>query len=405
MIIAELTEGNVRYFGLENASTPAISNQLLTKETNAKLLFNIVSKEGSISRAQLAKVAGLSPSTVSVLTEELIRNHILLEAGAGQSAPTGRKPIMLEVDPNGLQIPCFAFRPSGLLYVLYDLKFNIIERRLLPYGPELSRQKQSYITPSNEVILNLLVTALEESEHLDMQKVRIITISFYGTFLRDTSMFASSVLSWHLSSTFIDSLRAKFNNVPLLVGNNSNLMAYAEKALCHTDRENLLYIHLDEGVGSGIILDNHLVVGECGISGEIGYMLIDGKRLESIASKKAILDTMKERTGITTLEEVGHALSLGDNFVTDAMRDIAAQVATAINNTLCMFGSMEVYLGGEVMALGPVFLDLLRASMQEFGFRRVLPHSPIAQSRLPDHGDCLGAARAYVGEKFTVILP
>lgn len=394
----------MRYFGIDPFTAPAVSSQLLTKETNAKMLFNIVAKEGSISRAQLAKVSGLSPSTVSVLTEELIQKHILLEAGAGESAPTGRKPIMLEVDPNGLQIPCFAFRPTGLLYILYDLKYNIIEKKLQPYGPELSKHESAYITPSNDAILRLFTTVLQQSEKLDLEKVRIFTISFYGAFLRDTSMYASSVLGWHLSTTFIDSLRASFNNIPLLAGNNATLLAYAEKAGSDNDRENLLYVHLDDGVGAGIILNNRPFVGECGISGEIGHMLVDGKRLETVASAEAILKALSQ-AGITDLAAAGKALSVGDSYVTDLLRGVAGVVAAAINNTLCMLGSMDVFIGGAVTALGPVFLDLLRGAMQEFGFRRVLPHSPIHLSRQPEHGDCLGAAKAYVNNVFTVILP
>ena len=396
----------MRYFGINTTEPAAVSNQLLTKENNAKLLFNIVSRQGSISRAALAKVSGLSPSTVSVLTEELINKHILLEAGIGESAPTGRKPIMLQVDPEGLQIPCFAFRPNGLQYVLYDLKFDCIESRLIPYGPELERKNAGFITPSNEAILKLFSQLRNESKMLDMNKVRLITVSFYGTFLRDSSMYTSSILGWYLNSSFIDSLRELLDNKPLLVGNIANLLAYAEKSTNCADRENLLYIHLDYGVGSGLILNNRPITGECGIAGEIGQMIIGGKRLENIASVDAITQLLRENTGITDLKATGEALMLGDVHTTDVLRSVASDIAASINNVLCMLGSMNVFIGGDVAtSLGPVFFDLLRSAIQQFGYRRVLPHSPIHMSCLPEHGDCLGAARAYVDNVFTVILP
>ena len=399
-------EDTVRYFGINTTEPAAVSNQLLTKENNAKLLFNIVSQQGSISRAALAKVSGLSPSTVSVLTEELIDKRILLEAGIGESAPTGRKPIMLQVDPDGLQIPCFAFCPNGLQFILYNLKFECIESLLIPYSSELERKNNNFITPSNEAILKLFSQLRNRSAMLDMKKVRLIAVSFYGAFLRDTSMYASSILGWYLSSSFVDSLRELFDNTPLLVGNNANLLAYAEKSIHCTDRDNLLYIHLDRGVGSGLILDNRPVTGECGIAGEIGHMLIGGKRLEDIASSDSVLLLLRKESGITSLKAAGEALQLGDTYTTELLRSVAADVATAINNVLCMLGSMDVFIGGEVAtALGPVFLDLLRGAIQQFGYRRVLPHSPIRMSCLPEHGDTLGAARAYVDNVFTVILP
>lgn len=395
----------MRYIGIDPTAPATTNSQLLTKETNAKLLFNIVAREGSISRAQLAKVSGLSPSTVSVLTEELIRNHMLLEAGTGESAPTGRKPIMLEVDPNGMQIPCFAFRPSGLVYVLYDLKFNVIERFIQKYPPELINHSSNYFTPANDLVIDLFSETIERSQKLDMSKVRVFTISFYGAFMRDASVFASGVLGWHLSTTFVDSLRERYN-VPFLLSNNAQLLAYSEKVLSNTDRANLLYVHLDAGVGSGVILDEAPYVGECGISGEIGHMLVDGQRLEKLVSSRAIRDLLKERHGITDLLTAGEALKIGDAAVTDTLREIAVIIATALNNVLCILGSMEVYVGGYAMyALGPTFLELIRAAMQDLGFRRVLMHSPLHYSHLDENGDCFGAAKAFVDNIFTVIIP
>lgn len=395
----------LRYIGID-PTVPATSNaQLLTKETNAKLLFNIVAREGSISRAQLAKVSGLSPSTVSVLTEELIRNHMLLEAGTGESAPTGRKPIMLEVDPSGMQIPCFAFRPGGLVYVLYDLKLNVIERFIQEYPSELINHNSTYFTPANEPVLNLFTETIEKSQKLDMSKVRVFTISFYGAFMRDTSVFASGVLGWHLSTSFVDSLREKYN-IPFLLSNNAQLLAYAEKSLSNTDHSNLLYVHLDAGVGSGVILDGVPYVGECGISGEIGHMLVGGQRLENLVSTKAIRELLKERHGITSLKTASSALEIGDMAVTNTMREVATNIATGLNNVLCILGSMDVYIGGYAMyALGPVFLDLIRNALQNFGFRRVLMHSPLHFSQLDENGDCFGAAKAFVDNIFTVVIP
>ncbi len=394
----------MRYFGLP--SRGALSNQLITKEANAKQLFSIVSKAGSISRAQLAKISGLSPSTVSVLTEELIQNHILLETGVGQSSPTGRRPIMLEVDPIGLQIPSFAFRPTGLLCTLYDLKFNIVEQAFEPYPAELQKQKNRYITPSSESVVNLFTTCLSRLTLLDMTKVRIFTLAFYGAFLKNTRMYASSVLGWHLSTDFIDILRAKFNNIPLLAGNNAVFLAYAEKSLSEQEDGNLLYLHLDDGVGSGIVMNGQSVIGACGISGEIGSMIIDGKILETYISTKSILEALEEKTNITDLQSAALALQVGDPYVSELFRDIARKAATAVSNTLCMLGSMDVFIGGKTPnILGPAFIDIFRGAMHEVCYHRVLPLSPVNASRLPEYGDCFGAAKAYVDKEFTVILP
>jgi len=162
----------VKYISNKNREPIPASSQQLTKEGNAKTLFDIIAEKGSISRAQLAKITGLSPSTVSVLTEELIRQKMILEAKKGGSSPTGRKPIMLEVDPQGMQIPCFTFKATGLLYVLYDLKYQVIEQKFQPYGSNLNKssasQEECVITPSDEEVFNLFDSLLSKrAEKLD----------------------------------------------------------------------------------------------------------------------------------------------------------------------------------------------------------------------------------------------
>lgn len=396
-------EDIVRYYGLDTIASPT-SNQLMTKENNAKLLFSIVMQQGTISRAQLAKESGLSPSTVSLLTDEMIRRRILLEAGAGESAPTGRKPVLLKVDPEGLQIPCFAFQPNGLLYVLYDLQLNVTEQRFIPYPPQLQPRTEIY-TPSEADVLSLFTAVLGDDSKIDSTKLRVIAISFYGAFLRDNNLYSSAILGWHLNASFLDTLRRSLANIPVFIGNVATLAAYAEKTASAVERENLLYLHLDHGVGSGIILNNRPFTGDCGISGEIGHMIINGKRLENIVGSATVLRELHTRCGVDSFAAAAMALERQEPRVIAYLSEVAAAVATAINNTLCMLGSMDVFIGGCLTELGPAFLKLIQTAIQQFGFHRVLPHSPLSFSCLPPNGDCLGAARAYVDSMFTVVTP
>lgn len=424
----------MKYFGLDSSQT-AVSSQQTTKEANAKLLFRIIEQEGHVSRAQLAKLSTLSPSTVSVLTEELIQNDVILEAGEGESSPTGRKPIILEINPSGLQIPCFSFKPTGLLYVLYDLKYQVLEQHFLPYGTELSKANSGspdgYITPPEDSILNLFDIILNQrSQMIDWNKVRILTISFNGSFHWETNTFTSSVLGWFLDSQFLDTLRARFNDIPLLVGNNSAFLAYAEKKTCEDKKKNLLYIHIDQGVGAGIILNDQPFSGEFGISGEIGQMYIKcsndniplnkQSRIEASVSLNRIMQTILD--GIAQGEEtllmqlcgydqskinftlIGKALSSGDPFITKILHQVATQICIGINNTLCILGSMDVFIGGGIEELGIAFLKMLQTTMAQIGYSRILMRTTIQYSKLPINGDCLGAAKAYVDNMFTVIL-
>jgi len=424
----------VKYISNKNREPIPASSQQLTKEGNAKTLFDIIAEKGSISRAQLAKITGLSPSTVSVLTEELIRQKMILEAKKGGSSPTGRKPIMLEVDPQGMQIPCFTFKATGLLYVLYDLKYQVIEQKFQPYGSNLNKssasQEECVITPSDEEVFNLFDSLLSKrAEKLDWGRVRVMTIAFPGAFWWDANTYDSSFLGWRGSVGFVDMLQEKYGNVPLLVGNVSEFLSCAEKKVQNSGKKNLMYVYIGHGVGSGVILDNQPYSGEYGLTGEFGHVSIDykGKKcrcgncgcLEGYVTIPAIINSVRaaifsgedtllmdlcgyEQTKIN-LTTIATALSNGDPLVTRVLQDIALKICVGLNSALCLFGAMDVYIGGGIEELGDTFLQMLRQTLKEVGVRQIVANTTLHYSALSNNAECLGAVNAYVDNYFDVI--
>ena len=424
----------MRYISSKNSEQISVSSQQLTKESNAKTLFGIIADKGSISRAQLAKIAGLSPSTVSVLTEELICRQMIIEARKGGSSPTGRKPIMLEIDPQGLQIPCFTFKATGLLYVLYDLKYQIIEQKFQPYGTNLNNscasQETRVVTPSDEEVFALFDTLLSKrAEKLDREKIRVMTIAFPGAFWWDANTYDSSFLGWRGSVGFINMLQERYGNIPLLVGNTSEFLSCAEKKVQNSGKKNLMYVYIGHGVGSGVILDDQPYSGEYGLTGEFGHVSIDykgkkcrcGKRgcLEGYVTIPAIADSVREAifSGEDTLlmtlcgydqtkinlTTIGEVLAQGDTLVTRVLQDVALKICVGLNSALCLFGAMDVYIGGGIEELGDTFLQMLRETLRTVGVGQIVANTTLNYSALSNNAECLGAVNAYVDNYFTVI--
>ena len=52
-------------------------SQKIIKETNKSLIFKYIYENGPISRIKLAKLLDLSPTTISSLVEELIRQGLI----------------------------------------------------------------------------------------------------------------------------------------------------------------------------------------------------------------------------------------------------------------------------------------------------------------------------------------
>ena len=71
----------------------------MMRDLNRCLILNAVRSSESISRTDIAERLNLSPSTVSNITSELMKQKFIREIGPGSSQNLGRKPTLLEVDP------------------------------------------------------------------------------------------------------------------------------------------------------------------------------------------------------------------------------------------------------------------------------------------------------------------
>lgn len=73
-------------------------NQQLIKNNNLKTLYRYIHQTPGVSRAQLAKLSGLSKTTVSSLVDELIERKFVQDTGILDDATSvGRKPNSLHL--------------------------------------------------------------------------------------------------------------------------------------------------------------------------------------------------------------------------------------------------------------------------------------------------------------------
>ena len=72
----------------------------LMKQLNIAAVLRVISENGSVSRADIAKLTGLTPASVTNITKLLIEEGYLVESKVGESSG-GRPPIILEINPNG----------------------------------------------------------------------------------------------------------------------------------------------------------------------------------------------------------------------------------------------------------------------------------------------------------------
>lgn len=389
------------------------ASQQLVKETNLTLIFNLINKHGSISRAELAHVTGLSPTTVSSLAEELIENDIIFETGEGTTTTSGRKPIMLEVNPDGGYIPSVEINERGYNFSLYNLKCDeVVEKRI---------KVLEYDTIGFSIAQTIKNT-LDELK-IPEQKLFGICLGVPGLIdLVNNRVTTSTVVPIDESNDFYTYIKDSFDDVPLLLGNESWFSAYAEKEFgTDTNVNNLVFIDINTGVGAGIIINGKIFTGSSGLAGEVGHMSIDmdgplckcGNRgcLETMISIPAILKSItaqiqsgkRSLLDEITLEDLKSnggqidyilkAYHTNDSVINDIIDITAKRLAFGITNIINFINPEVVVIGGEITKLGTEFLKKIGFYMKDIQLKSNKGKVDLKYSTLKGNTVTLGGAK------------
>lgn len=169
--------------------------------------------------------------------------------------------------------------------------------------------------------------------------------------------------------------------MPVIMENDANAAAVAEHRFgAGRGVSNLVYLTISTGVGSGVIADGRLYVGQ-GFATEIGHSTVDlrgracrcGGRgcLEALASGTALAEIALERMAAgeaSSLSTFGDAVSAhhvvdavraGDPLAASIWDDAMEALSAGLANVINIFNPELIVLGGGVTRAGPLMFDAL----------------------------------------------
>lgn len=176
-------------------------------------------------------------------------------------------------------------------------------------------------------------------------------------------------------------------SVPVVLGNDANLAALAEwRYGAGQGHHHMLYLTVSTGIGSGVIIDDRLLLGSRGLAAELGHVTImeNGPHcgcggfghLESVASGTAITHWVEEQlangaTSSLTNEKpitgsmISRAAKTGDELAIAALTRSGTYMGIALANFLHIFNPTAVVIGGGVSQSGDFLLEPLHAALQQ----------------------------------------
>ena len=123
------------------ASTTAKATPADARPRNRILLLQALQADGPQSRADLARQSGLTPTTVSAVTAELIADGLISEVGRKASTSAGKPATLLGVEPDGRHIIALDLSDDDVIEAaVVNLAGKIVDRRSHPRSGETGKK-------------------------------------------------------------------------------------------------------------------------------------------------------------------------------------------------------------------------------------------------------------------------
>ncbi len=233
---------------------------------NERLVLSIIRRRSSIAKAEIARATGLSPQTISIITNQLTRDGLLLR-GTPTRGRIGQPLVPYSLNPDG----AFAFglkigRRSAEL-VLIDLVGNVRAKLHHPYD-----------IAEPGFILAFLVEGLEKltGSLSDAERDRIAGVGIASPF---------EMWNWHEETGAPPEIVERWRNTdvkaeaerriawPVYYYNDATSACAAELMLGNPGHHmDFLHIFIGTFIGGGVVLNGSLFPGRFGYAGALGPM-------------------------------------------------------------------------------------------------------------------------------------
>ena len=339
----------------------------LIRALNEQLLLGRIRDAGKLSRAELARLSGLSKPTVSLALANLERAGVVRASGVRTGTP-GPNAVLYEVRPEAGYVLALDVGREFVRGAISDVAGVVRARDAIHTRAKTRRGRVAELIR----LADRLCAALD----LTVADVTQTVLGSPGVYdRRADSLFLSGALEGWDHPHLLRDLRAAFGD-SLMIENDIDAAALAEQAHGHgRDVEAFAFVSVGTGIGMGLVLDGRLRRGAHGAAGEIAYLPLeteiadaaDVRRrggLEAAAAAAGIVHAARHAgmARATSARQVFEAAERGDRRARQVVAAEAKLVARALCSIIAVVDPDLIVLGGGI-GKADGFVDAVRAEL------------------------------------------
>jgi predicted NBD/HSP70 family sugar kinase len=369
---------------------------------NVGAVLAALREHGSVSRTDLARLTGLSRTTVVSILEQLDGAGLVAvrDRGGAPDGRLGRPAARVALHPSAGVALGVCFSREDLHAVVTDLSLRVLAERSARFEGR----------PPATALIDLAAEVADGALEAAGVTRRVLVGAALGLpspIDPDTGEADPHVLrSW--ASPSLREMVSERLGTSVRIENDANLEALAEMALgAGRGLRHGLYVHVGWGIGGAVVLDGRLRRGRAGAAGEIAHIPVRpadgplctcGRRgcLKSIASGRALLDALAvAHGGELDLDGLVRLVARGDPGAERATSDAGDAIGAVLAGLCTAMNPEAVVIGGPLGVAGSPLVEAAGRRIAQDVHPTIGPVA-VRPAALGDVGGALGAASLVV---------
>ena len=347
------------------------------------------------TKAELSEWTGLSRSTITQRLEPLTQLGLIHSAVS--SASTGGRPsAQLVLNPINRLVAAVDFGATHVSIAICTLQARILT----------TSERELAITEGPEVALTLMseeIRSLLESIGHHAKDLGAVGIGLPGPVEYSTGKPAKPPIMPGWDGFDVPArVRQDFARIAVLVDNDVNLMALGERHVAFPDVENMIFLKVATGIGSGIVAGGELQRGAQGTAGDIGHVRLSRGAevqcrcgyhgcLEAMASVPAVLEDINTGgSNLLNVADIIDAVESGQVSAIQAVRQAGRDVGEVLTTCVSLINPSVIVIGGSLSRAG----EHLLAGVREVVYSRSMP---LASQQLTIDQSIVGRDAGVIG--------
>ena len=325
----------------------------VTRQLSRRSVFEALLHRSPISRADLAKVTGLSKQTTSEVIDAFDQQGLVRPVGR-TSGNVGRTAVLYELSPEGGHVLGIDLG-ARVTVALADIAGRVLAEADEPTDGRGGAWALDQIAR--------LASRLARDNHTHPSRIRSIVLATPGVVNPKSGAIEMAPNITGLGNLNVVSLLGEKFGSSVAIENDINLALLGEIWHgCAQNVANVAFLALGTGVGLGLYVNGQLVRGENGAAGEIGYLPIGGDPLQAEARLQGCLEYQVGANGIVrryrqaggsdvdSARQVFERAQAGDSLAMGVIEETARLTGLAAATVVATVDPQLIVLGGSVGA-------------------------------------------------------